>query len=102
MSARDELHVGRGFEQPTCVDGLVPRVVGALETDVHQVLDPRPLLDDAAIVARHFGGTGLPIAETITTELSDGSALSFGSERNVGTRLAEVTEALQTRLHILE
>jgi hypothetical protein len=54
--------------------------------ELFQVIDPRPLLDDAAILAARFGGTGLLIAETLAAGLAHGS-LWFGNPQNVGEHL---------------
>lgn len=67
---------------------------------VLEILDPRPLLDDAARLAAAYGGTGLLIAETITSGLHHGRQLWFGTERNVGRRLREIAEELDIDIRI--
>lgn len=57
--------------------------------EVLQVLDPRPLLDDAAAIAARYGAGGLLVAESLAAALVHGRVLWFGSERNIGRRLAE-------------
>ena len=52
--------------------------------EVLQVLDPRPLLDDAAVVAARFGTTGLLIAETLAAGVAYGGQLWFGLDANIG------------------
>lgn len=55
--------------------GASPAVVTAIRwphPEVFSVLDPRPLLDEAAIVAARFGGTGLIVAETLAARLAHG------------------------------
>lgn len=55
--------------------------------EVLQVLDPRPVLDEAAILAARFGGTGLRVAETRADGLTYGRQLWFGTPTNVGNLL---------------
>lgn len=52
--------------------------------EVLQVLDPRPLLDDAAAIAARFGTTGLLIAETLAAGVAYGGQLWFGLDANIG------------------
>ena len=52
------------------------------------MLDPRPLLDDAAAIAARYGGTGLLIAETLAAGLTLGRQLWFGTAANVGRVVA--------------
>jgi hypothetical protein len=61
--------------------------------EILQVLDPRPLLDEAAQIAGRFGG-GWLVAETLAAGLTYGRALWFGSEGNVGRVLATAAQAL--------
>ena len=56
--------------------------------EVLQVLDPRPLLDDAAAIAARFRTTGLLIAETLAAGVAHGSQLWFGIDANVGQLVA--------------
>ena len=81
------LHGGRG--------GQLSRIISQLSSagrdglryphpEVLQVLDPRPLLDEAAILASRYGGTGLLIAESLATGLTYGRTLYFGMAANVG------------------
>lgn len=68
--------------------------------EVLQVLDPRPLLDDAAAIAARYGGTGLLIAETLAAGLAyDG--LWFGTERNVGRLLARAATELGVAVSVV-
>ena len=53
--------------------------------DVLQVLDPRPLLDDGAILAARFGG-GLRNSEILAAGIAYGAELWFGTATNVGPR----------------
>ena len=69
--------------------------------EVLHVLDPRQLLDDAAqIVARHHAG-GLLIAETLAAGLHHGRQLWFGTDHNVGRRLAETANTLEIAVHVV-
>ena len=71
--------------------GLLPvedlGVVRHPHPEVLQILDPRPLLDDAARLAARYGG-GLLIAESLAAALTHGRSLWFGIDRNVGRVLA--------------
>ena len=62
--------------------------------EVLQVLDPRPLLDDAAAIAARYSSGGLLIAETLAAGLAQGHGLWFGSERNVGGALSRMADDL--------
>lgn len=52
--------------------------------EVVAIVDPRPLLDDAAAIAARFGTSGLLIAETLAAGLANGEELWFGTDRNIG------------------
>jgi len=67
--------------------------------EVLQILDPRPLLDEAARLGARFGG-GWLIDETLAAGLHNGSVLWFGTERNVGRLLADAAEELGIAIHI--
>jgi hypothetical protein len=67
--------------------------------EVLEVLDPRPLLDEAAIVAARFGG-GLLIAETLAAGLAHGRQLWFGTPANVGRVLERAAEDLGVTVHL--
>jgi hypothetical protein len=58
--------------------------MGYPHLEVLQVLDSRPVLDEAAILAARFGGTGLLVAETLAAGLTYGRQLWFGVPSNVG------------------
>lgn len=62
--------------------------------EVLVVLDPRPLFDEAAILAARFGGTGLLVAETLTAGLTYGRDLWFGTPTNVGRLLERAADEL--------
>lgn len=68
---------------------------------VFQVLDPRPLLDDAAAIAARYGGTGLLIAETLAASLTFGKQAWFGTPSNVGRVIHEAAGELDITLHVI-
>jgi hypothetical protein len=70
--------------------------------DVLQVLDPRPLLDEAASIAARYGAGGLLIAETLAAGLAHGHQLWFGTQRNVGRALARIADDLHIDVHVTE
>lgn len=61
---------------------------------VLEILDPRPMLDQAAAIAAAYGNTGWLIAETLVAGLAHGRQLWFGTERNVGRRMREIADDL--------
>jgi hypothetical protein len=67
--------------------------------EVLQILDPRPLLDEAARLGARFGG-GWLIDETLAAALHNGNALWFGTEQNVGRLLADAAEELGIDIHV--
>ena len=68
--------------------------------DVLQILDPRPLLDEAASIAARYGVGGLLIAETLAAGLAHGHQLWFGTPRNVGRTLAGIAADLHMDIHV--
>lgn len=62
--------------------GASPAVATAITLaapgEVLQVLDPRPLLDEAAAIAARYGGTGLLIAESLAAGLAQASSPQTG------------------------
>ena len=69
--------------------------------EVLQILDPRPLLDDAASLAARYGG-GLLIAESLAAALAHGRTLWFGIDRNVGRVLAYAAADLGITINVLD
>jgi hypothetical protein len=59
--------------------------------EVLQVADPRLYLDKAADLAGRYGG-GWLTAETLAVGLTNGRALWFGTERNIGGFLRSAAE----------
>ena len=68
--------------------------------EVVQILDPRPLLGEAASISARFGAGGLLIAETLAAALVHGHQLWFGTERNVGLTLATLADDLHIAIHV--
>lgn len=91
--------------------GQLSRLLGALpggdlgvvrwpHPEVLQILDPRPLLDEAAAIAATYGGTGLLVAESLAAGLAYGRQLWFGTEQNVGYLLARAADDLGLAVHV--
>jgi hypothetical protein len=70
-------------------------------SDVLEILDPRPLLDEAATIGARYQTGGLLTLETLAAGLSFGHQLCFGAERNVGTRLAQIATDLGIAVHVI-
>jgi len=96
------LHGGRGGQLTRILDPLSPAGRDGIRhphPEVLQVLDPRPLLDDAAILAARFGGTGLLTAEALAAGLAHGQ-LWFGIPANVGRFLAPAATELGIAIRV--
>jgi hypothetical protein len=96
-------HGGRGGQLFQLFAGASPAVAAAIRwphPEVLQVLDPRPLLDEAAAIAARFGGTGLIVAETLAAGLAHGRQLWFGTPANVGRLLERAAGELGVTVHI--
>lgn len=76
--------------------------VSATHPEVLQVLDPRPLLDEAAEIAARYSAGGLLMAETLAAGLVHGHQLWFGTPRNVGRAPARIAEDLRIDPHVAE
>jgi hypothetical protein len=92
-------------------DGQLSTILGQLSeagrdgirhphVEVLGVLDPRPLLDDAAALAGRYGG-GLLIAETLAAGLVHGRRLFFGTPANVGRHLGSAAVDLDIAVHVV-
>lgn len=100
------------FQAPLDADVEADPVLGGHDADqqairrphpeVLQVLDPRPLLDEAAAIGAAYGSPGLLVGETLAAGLVHGRRLWFGTARNVGKRLAESADDLGISLHVSE
>lgn len=97
------LHGGRGGQLSQILAQLPEPDRAALRhphPEVLQVLDPRPLLDDAAAIAARYGGTGWLIAETLASGVAYGSQLWFGAEHNIGRLVARAAPELGVTIHV--
>lgn len=70
--------------------------------EVLQILDPRPLLDEAAAIGARYRAAGLLVGETLAAGLTYSHQLWFGTQRNIGTRLAEIAADLRIAMHVAE
>lgn len=68
--------------------------------EVLQVLDPRPLRDEAASIGARYHTGGLLIVETLAAGLAFGHQLWFGIQRNIGSRLADIAADLGIAIHL--
>lgn len=68
--------------------------------EVVQVLDPRPLLDEAASIGARYRTGGLLVTETLAAGLAYGRQLWFGTEANIGRRMADIAADLGITIHI--
>jgi hypothetical protein len=69
--------------------------------EVLHILDPRPLLDEAASIGARYRTGGLLVTETLAAGLAFGRALYFGAEANVGRRLAEIAADLGIAVQVI-
>jgi hypothetical protein len=96
------LHSGRGGQLTRLLGQLSEAgrlVVRYPHPEVLQILDLRPLLDEAAELAARFGNTGWLVAETLAAGRRYGG-LWFGEERNVGRLLAAAAGELGIEVHV--
>lgn len=70
--------------------------------EVVEILDPRPLLDEAAAIGARYRSSGLLVGETLAAGLAYGHQLWFGTHRNVGARLAEIAADLHIAVQVAE
>ncbi len=70
--------------------------------EVLQILDPRPLLDEAAAIGARYRSAGLLVGETLAAGLTYGHQLWFGTPRNIGGRLAEIAADLHIAVRVAE
>lgn len=70
--------------------------------EVLQIIDPRPLLDEAAAIGARYRTGGLLVTETLAAGLTYGHELWFGRARNVGRRLAEIADDLNIAIHLTD
>jgi hypothetical protein len=99
------IHQPSGGQLSSALEPLSPAGRLALRSphpEVFQVLDPRPLLDDAARIGARYATGGLLIVETLAAGLSFGKRLWFGKEANIGRRLAEIAGDLGIAVQLSE
>lgn len=97
------LHGGRGGQLSRLFADASPAVRSAVRfphPEVLFVLDPRPLLDEAAQIAARYGGTGLLVAESLAAGLAHGRQLYFGRQDNVGRLLSRAAGELGIAVHV--
>lgn len=97
------LHGGRGGQLSQLFEGASPRVIASVRwphPEVLQILDPRPLLDEAAELAARYGGTGWLVAETLAAGRTYGRQLYFGTNQNVGRLLDRAAGELGISVHL--
>lgn len=70
--------------------------------EVLQILDPRPLLDQATAIGAAYRSAGLLVGETLAAGFIHGRQLWFGTQRNVGDRLAEIAADLGIAIQVAE
>lgn len=98
------LHGSRQGQLSRLLDGFGPSARDGVRhphPEVFGVLDPRPLLDEAAIVAARYGGTDWLIAETLAAGLTFGEQLWFGLEANVGRLLGRAAGELGITIEVI-
>jgi hypothetical protein len=97
------LHAPGGGQLSQALSALSPAgrdVIRRPAPSLLEVLDPRPLLDEAAQIAARYGNTGLLIAEMVTAGLNHGRQLWFGNPRNIGIRLRDIADDLGVTVHV--
>lgn len=98
------LHNPSGGQLSTVLSGLTERdreVIRHPHPEVLSILDPRPLLDDAAAISARYRSAGLLVGETLAAGLIYRRELWFGRNRNVGVRLGEIAGDLGITVHVL-
>ena len=98
------LYGGRGGQLSQLFAGLSAAGLDALRhphSEVFGVLDSRPLLNEAAMIAARYGGTGLLVAETLAAGLTFGHELWFGTPANVGKLTEHAAGELGIGIHIV-
>lgn len=69
--------------------------------EVLQIIDPRPLLDEAASIGARYATGGLLTLETLAAGRTFGHQLWFGTERNVGKTLSRIAGDLHIDVHVI-
>jgi hypothetical protein len=68
--------------------------------EIVQVLDPRPILDQAASISARYHAGGFLVPEILAAGLTYGRQLWFGTPANVGRRMADIAADLGISIHI--
>jgi hypothetical protein len=68
--------------------------------EIVQVLDPRPILDEAASIAARYHTGGLLVPEILAAGFAYGRQLWFGTPANVGVRMADIAADLGIAIHV--
>ncbi len=98
------LHHPRGGQLSQILDPLGEFDRAALRfphPEVLQVLDTRPLLDQAAQIAGRFGG-GWLIAENLAAGRAHGRQLWFARQANVGRVIEHAARELGIAVHVVD
>lgn len=69
--------------------------------EVLQIIDPRPLLDEAASIGARYATGGLLTLEALAAGLTFGHQLWFGTERNVGKTLSRIAGDLNIEIRVI-
>ena len=99
------IHQPGGGQLTTALERLSPAGRQAMRyphPEVLQILDPRPLLDEAASIGARYRTGGLLIVETLAAGLAFGHQLWFGTQRNIGDRLTEIAADLGIAVHLAD
>lgn len=99
------IHNPSGGQLTAIVAGFTPDELMALRfphPEVLQILDPRPLLDDAAAINARYNAGGWLISETLAAAVVHGRQLWFGRQGNVGERLEVTADQLGIDVHLIE
>ncbi|HEY5245748.1 MAG TPA: hypothetical protein VIJ60_08780 [Acidimicrobiales bacterium] len=98
------LHGSRRGKLSQLLDGFSPSARDGVRyphAEVFGILDPRPLLDEAAMIAARYGETGWLIAETLAAGLAFGNRLCFGSQANVGRVVSRAADELGIAVQVI-
>lgn len=99
------IHKPAGGQLSGIIESFTPGELDALRfphPEVLHVLDPRPLLDEAAKINARYNAGGLLISESLAAGLLHGRQLWFGPARNVGPRLASAADDLGITIHVVD
>jgi hypothetical protein len=98
------IHKPAGGQLSAIIAGLTEDELTALRfphPEVLQILDPRPLLDDAALINARYNAGGWLISESLAAAVVHRRQLWFGRETNVGDRLASAADRLDIDVRVI-